>query len=77
MWKLFQKCSEFLNYEPKISTAKILSETDIRQRPYLSQMADNQTKQSTLFSRTLKVGEKNVPSEIKFLPYIGWDMAIF
>ena len=38
-------------------------------RPYLSQMADNQKYKGTLLSRTLKVGEKNVPSEFRFMAY--------
>ena len=30
-------------------------------------MADNQNKKGNLLSRTLKVGEKNVPSEFRFV----------
>ena len=41
----------------------------IKKRPYLSQMADNQKIRGTLLSRTLKVGEKNVPSEFRFVAY--------
>ena len=41
----------------------------IRKRPYLSQMALNLKNKGTLLSRTLKVGEKNVPSEFRFMAY--------
>ena len=40
--------------------AKILSEIDIRERPYLSQMTDNQKNKGALLSRILKVGENKV-----------------
>ena len=61
-------CSENVKFVPKekISKAKILPETDIRKRPYLSQMADNQKYEGALLSRTLKVRENKVPSEYRF-----------
>ena len=41
----------------------------IRKRPYLSQITDNQKNKSTLLCQTLKVGQENVPSEIRFVTY--------
>ena len=38
-------------------------------RPYLSQTADNQKNEGTLLSPTLKAGENNVPSELRFVAY--------
>ena len=38
-------------------------------QPYLSQMADSQKNKGTFLSRTLKVVEKNVHSEIRFFHY--------
>ena len=38
-------------------------------RPYLNQLANNQKNKGTLLSRTLKVGENNVPSELRFVAY--------
>ena len=66
-------------YKPRskllaIVSAKIPSEIDIRKRPYLKQMADNQKNKGALLSRSLKVGESKVPSEFRFLP-VGRDMA--
>tara|TARA_B100000768_G_scaffold169786_1_gene175644 strand:- start:734 stop:919 length:186 start_codon:yes stop_codon:yes gene_type:complete len=52
-----------------IVSAKIPSEIDIRKRPYLSQMADNQKNKGALLSRILKVGESKVPSDFRFVAY--------
>ena len=57
-------------YKPRSTvSAKIPSEIDIRKRPYLSQMANNQKNKGTLLSRALKVGEKKVLSEFRFVAY--------
>ena len=61
-------------YKPRskllaIVSAKIPSEIDIRKRPYLSQMADNQKNKGALLSRILKVGESKVPSDFRFVAY--------
>ena len=43
----------------------------IRKQPYLSLMAENKKNRGTLLFQTLKVGEKKVPSELRFLA--NWD----
>ena len=58
--------SQYLYKLSAIVPAKMLSEIDIRKRPYLSQMAHNK---KNVLSWMYKVGEKKVPSEFRFFAY--------